>query len=89
MRHGLIIMAAALGLALMAGCASQQHPPCNGSCPAAATPCQGGDPAAGCPAGQGRPAQAAPAAGGTVAYPYYTTRGPRDFLESNPQSIGP
>lgn len=26
---------------------------------------------------------------GTVAYPYYTTRGPRDFLARNPQSIGP
>lgn len=24
-----------------------------------------------------------------VAYPYYTTRGPRDFLARNPQSIGP
>ena len=28
----------------------------------------------------------APAA--QVAYPYYTTRGPRDFLASNPPSIG-
>ncbi len=26
---------------------------------------------------------------GQVAYPYYTTRGPRDFLSSNPPSIGP
>jgi hypothetical protein len=26
---------------------------------------------------------------GTVAYPYYTLRGPRDFLASNPPSIGP
>jgi len=25
---------------------------------------------------------------GTVAYPYYTTRGPRDFLAKNPPSIG-
>ncbi len=24
----------------------------------------------------------------TVAYPYYTTRGPRDFLQRNPPSIG-
>ena len=24
-----------------------------------------------------------------IAYPYYTTRGPRDFLDRNPQSIGP
>jgi hypothetical protein len=26
---------------------------------------------------------------GAVAYPYYTTRGPRDFLMNNPPSIGP
>ncbi|MGD9634735.1 MAG: hypothetical protein AB7G28_21180 [Pirellulales bacterium] len=26
---------------------------------------------------------------GQVAYPYYTTRGPRDFLLNNPPSIGP
>ncbi len=25
----------------------------------------------------------------TVTYPYYTTRGPRDFLLANPPSIGP
>ena len=25
----------------------------------------------------------------TVAYPYYTTRGPRDFLATDPASIGP
>lgn len=27
--------------------------------------------------------------GPTVAYPYYTTRAPRDFLLNNPPSIGP
>ncbi len=26
---------------------------------------------------------------GTVAYPFYTTRGPRDFYAANPPSIGP
>jgi hypothetical protein len=26
---------------------------------------------------------------GAVAYPYYTNRGPRDFLADNPPSIGP
>jgi len=26
---------------------------------------------------------------GAVAYPYYTVRGPRDFLVDNPPSIGP
>ncbi|HEV3022096.1 MAG TPA: hypothetical protein VGX76_06500 [Pirellulales bacterium] len=24
-----------------------------------------------------------------VTYPYYTTRGPRDFLQDNPRGIGP
>ena len=33
-------------------------------------------------------AQPGPATG-AVAYPYYTTRGPRDFLAKNPTSIGP
>jgi hypothetical protein len=28
-------------------------------------------------------------AAGAVTYPYYTTRGPRDYLARNPQSIGP
>lgn len=26
---------------------------------------------------------------GAVTYPYYTTRGPRDFLSANPPAIGP
>ncbi len=26
---------------------------------------------------------------GAITYPYYTTRGPRDFLADNPPSIGP
>ena len=26
---------------------------------------------------------------GTVTYPYYTVRGPRDFLANDPPSIGP
>jgi hypothetical protein len=37
------------------------------------------------PAGAGAPT-GAPVA--QVAYPYYTTRGPRDFLMDNPPSIG-
>jgi hypothetical protein len=32
---------------------------------------------------------AAGPATGAVAYPYYTNRGPRDFLLNNPPSIGP
>ena len=29
------------------------------------------------------------AATGAITYPYYTCRGPRDFLATNPRSIGP
>jgi len=35
------------------------------------------------------PPQEAGPATGAVTYPYYTTRGPRDFLAKNPPSIGP
>jgi len=40
---------------------------------------------------EGIPLQPAPDAmsAGQVAYPYYTNRGPRDFLLRNPPSIGP
>lgn len=31
----------------------------------------------------------APPSTGAITYPYYTTRGPRDFLAKNPPSIGP
>ena len=45
-----------------------------------------------CPHAGGYPEQPAFQPGpptGQVAYPYYTTRGPRDFLLKNPPSIGP
>ena len=35
------------------------------------------------------PGPASGPAAPTVTYPYYTTRGPRDFLNPNPPSIGP
>jgi hypothetical protein len=41
-----------------------------------------------CPRGDEAAAPAGPATG-AVTYPYYTTRGPRDFLAKNPPSIGP
>ena len=36
-----------------------------------------------------QPAAAPGPATGAVTYPYYTVRGPRDFLAKNPSSIGP
>jgi hypothetical protein len=35
------------------------------------------------------PAAAPGPPAGTITYPYYTVRGPRDFLAKNPPSIGP
>ena len=43
-------------------------------------------------AGEGGPADESAFAGpptGGVTYPYYTTRGPRNFLATNPRGIGP
>jgi hypothetical protein len=60
-----------------------------------------GCPGGGCGAeGCGGPAACGPDGGGydvgppgppsgSVTYPYYTNRGPRDFLVDNPRSIGP
>jgi hypothetical protein len=41
------------------------------------------------PGGQGGLQATPPASAGAVSYPYYTTRGPRDFLSPNPRGIGP
>ena len=47
----------------------------------------------GCAGGRGAGVGEEEAAGGppsgATAYPYYTVRGPRDFLAKNPPSIGP
>ncbi len=71
---------------------------CPEECPA---PCEDGPRCRGlkhhCPICAGHrqrraPEQEAGPAGpptGAVAYPYYTIRGPRDFLARNPASIGP
>ena len=77
MRHTFLVLAASTFLALLAGCA------CNNNC------CnnQSGKAAGVVPPTASKPQQAGP--GGAVSYPYYTIRGPRDFLETHPQSIGP
>ena len=77
MRNTFFILAAWAVLAAISGCA------CNNCC----NSCNSGvHKAAAGP--QQQPAQQA-GSGGVVSYPYYTTRGPRDFLETHPQSIGP
>ena len=82
MRSRLVALAASTILAVLAGCCCYHAPYKNGACPPAPEACNN------------RPAPAAAAApvsapSGEVAYPYYTTRGPRDFLQTNPQTIGP
>ena len=62
-------------------------------CPSKCGPCGSGGPCAGggCLAGggQGGCGQAGNNLMSPIAYPYYTLRGPRDFLAKNPPSIGP
>ncbi len=83
MRHTFLVLAASALLAVMTGCA------CNNCCSQGNS--SPGRAAAGYPqpqqqqAGQGGQG----GQGGVVSYPYYTIRGPRDFLETHPQSIGP
>ncbi|HUY32262.1 MAG TPA: hypothetical protein VMV69_05740 [Pirellulales bacterium] len=67
------------GLFANRGCGIFGHRGCGGQCG---------------PGGQGGYDDGAAYGGGgppsaQVTYPYYTTRGPRDFLSDNPRGIGP
>ena len=84
MRHALLLLAAAVLMAAMAGCHCC-HPACD-NCQKAPCPCQNGG---GGQAGGADNGAAGAAGAATVTYPYYTVRGPRDFLATNPSSIGP
>lgn len=99
MKRLLLSLAAGLLLAGATGCVLDRdccNRPlfCHGSCAAAPDNCRTCCDSAACRGCGGRGCgmcqrQAAPPAPATVAYPYYTLRGPRDFLARNPQSIGP
>ena len=80
MRKTLFICAMAALLAAVNGCCGPRY----GTCQSNPETCRNCDP----DGIHGRQA-ADPGIGGVAAYPYYTTRGPRDFLDRNPQSIGP
>ena len=85
MKRILLSLAATVMVATLCGCSCC---PC-GTCKKAPETCRNvvADRE---PCDRGGQRQAAdPGPGGVVAYPYYTTRGPRDFLDRNPQSIGP
>jgi len=77
MKSAMFALVAAAMIVGSSGCCSL-NPFCKG----------GGDEAAGCAAcGAGGQFQPGPPTA-QVAYPYYTTRGPRDFLARNPRSVG-
>ncbi|HYO25427.1 MAG TPA: hypothetical protein VEQ85_10825 [Lacipirellulaceae bacterium] len=89
------------GCAVGAACSGTCCDPCNskacrrvidGIASGGCGPCGACGPHGICPNGQTYPEyptfnQGPPV--GQTAYPYYTTRGPRDFLRDNPPSIGP
>jgi hypothetical protein len=92
-------------LGVMIGCAhhgrhSAACTPGQESCQAGEAPCdEGAAPAKrhccrlcggrGCNECGGQPVAEAGPPAGAITYPYYTTRGPRDFYAKNPGSIGP
>ncbi len=82
MRHAFFILAATAVMAAISGCA------CNNCCNTCNNSSGMHRAAAGREPAQAQ-AQQGGGPGGVVSYPYYTTRGPRDFLETHPQSIGP
>jgi hypothetical protein len=87
MRRTFFALAISVVLAAFAGCTCDycnQGSGCHVQPAGCRTPCAGG----GCRAGGGQ-AGGQQQGGGTVTWPYYTIRGPRDFLETHPQSIGP
>ncbi len=103
MKHAIYSLLAAALLIGLAGCQSGRLALPFGSCKDCPTTCQqcdNGDPGArGCGLCGGRDPNCPRCAHaraydpvpptGVVTYPYYTTRGPRDFLARNPRSIGP
>ena len=96
MKRAIYTIAALTVLISLTGCLAARHrQDCsNGNCPQASAngsvcendpsrPCRGGR------LGRGDDNFNPGPATGAVAYPYYNTRGPRDFLARNPDSIGP
>jgi hypothetical protein len=102
MKRALFFVVAVLVVAGLIGCAHDKQycgPNCmNGSCAGAPETCGRCGPGmacggcgafAGCCGGGGvEPTSPGPPTG-QVTYPYYTVRGPRDFLARSPRPIGP
>ncbi len=79
MRRAIFLCAAMAALVSVSGCAVTR-----GTCARAPRTCAGIG-----RAGSGAEVIQAGPPTGAIAYPYYTTRGPRDFMASDPPSIGP
>lgn len=60
-----------------------------GNCGGAGCPCCAAGPGCCCASGDHRYNFAPGPPTAQTAYPYYTVRGPRDFLQNNPQPLGP
>jgi hypothetical protein len=73
-----LILLAVVGAGLGCQCCGKLFPGCGTGCGAGCPGCGTGD-----DGGAVGPASAA------VTYPYYTNRGPRDFLAAEPRGIGP
>lgn len=100
MKRAFLTLLTLSAAAVLAGCSTPHGHSLSdlfrGSCADAPENCQSCSEDVGCGEGGCQsceiPYQAGPTPGpptGAVAYPYYTTRGPRDFLATNPSSIGP
>jgi hypothetical protein len=69
------------------GCDTCGHDNCDGGCATGGCGSCGGSGCASCGGGYANGPD--DSMGGIVSYPYYTTRGPRDYLAKSPRSIGP
>ncbi len=77
MKRAILFVSVAVVLAALTGCRTDcGQCACRGGCNGRAGGYGGAD------AMEGSPTAA-------VAYPYYTVHGPRDFLDKNPESLGP
>lgn len=101
MKRALLLLLAGAALVGFTACGHNRGSvlPHQGSCRAAPELCNG------CPGGSGGPQMCQACGGrgcqacgqhvtpspmtGAITYPYYTARGPRDYLAPNPPSIGP
>ena len=84
-----LLLAAVLSLCAAGCCGDGGRKNCDSGCAACGDPARGGAYAGGPGYGGGPGGGMGGPPTAAVAYPYYTNRGPRDFLAKNPGDIGP